>query len=157
MITYRIATESDLPALADLRWEHWSEDAQNAGVVDQKTFQEEFVKRVSPWLQSGQLTVWLAESAGEIIANMHVQRVNKIPKPSKLDDCFGYVSNVHTRAAYRNQGVGSMLLQHVQQWALEHDMEFLVLWPSERSVPFYQRAGFTVGEAIEFEVRPYVG
>lgn len=157
MITYRIATENDLPALADLRWEHWSEDAQNAGIVDKETFREEFVMRVAPWLHNGQLTVWVAESEGEIIANMHVQRVNKIPKPSKLDDCFGYVTNVHTRAAYRNQGIGSVLLGLVQQWALEQDMEFLVLWPSERSIPFYQRAGFIDGEAIEFEVRPYVG
>ena len=103
------------------------------------------------------MTVWLAESDGEIIANIVVERIVKVPKPSKLDDCYGYVTNVHTREGYRNQGIGSKLLKHVKAWALEQDMEFLVVWPSERSVPFYKRAGFSAKDALEFEVRPYIG
>jgi GNAT superfamily N-acetyltransferase len=83
--------------------------------------------------------------------------VPKVPKPSKLDDGYGYVTSVHAREPYRNQGIGSELLRHVQAWARIQDLEFLVLWPSQRSVPFYARAGFHPGEAIEFEVRPYVG
>jgi GNAT superfamily N-acetyltransferase len=120
-------------------------------------FQHEFARRVGPLLESGQMTVWIAESDGEIIANMFVEQIVKVPKPSKLDDRFGYVTNVHARETYRNQGIGSELLKRLQAWALEQDMEFLVVWPSERSVPFYQRAGFIGRDALEFEVRPYVG
>jgi GNAT superfamily N-acetyltransferase len=157
VIIYRTATVADLPALAELRWEHWAEDARDPAIASRADFRREFVVRIGPRMEGGQLTVWVAEWDGEIIANMYVQRVAKVPKPSKLDDGYGYVTNVHTRSAYRNQGIGGELLRHVQAWAHEHDLEFLVLWPGQRSVPFYARAGFHPGEAIEFEVRPYVG
>lgn len=157
MMVYRTATTSDLVALADLRWEHWAEDTRAAPVVDQDEFRREFVLRLRPWLESGLLTVWVAEANGEIVANIYVERIVKVPKPNKLDDSYGYVTNVHTRHAHRNQGVGSELLKHVQAWALAQDLEFLVVWPSERSVSFYQRAGFAGRDALEFEVRPYAG
>ena len=157
MIIYRTATTSDLPALADIRWEHWSEDPHDPAIVDRDTFRHEFARVVGPLLASGQMTFWLAVNDGEIVANIVVERIVKVPKPSKLDDGFGYVTNVHTREAFRNQGIGSELLRHVQAWALEQDMEMLVLWPAERSVPFYKRAGFHNTDAVEFEVRPYIG
>lgn len=157
MITYRTATADDLPVLADLRWKHWSEDPHDPPIVDQAQFRREFAKHVAPLIEIGRMTFWLAESNGEIIANMVVERVIKVPKPSKLDDRFGYVTNVYARPAWRNQGIGSELMKRVQAWALEQDMEMLVLWPAERSVPFYRRIGFRNSNAVEFEVRPYVG
>ena len=59
--------------------------------------------------------------------------------------------------AYRGQGIGSRLLAQVKAWAREQDLEFLILWPAEESIPFYERAGFAPGEAVEYPVRPYVG
>jgi hypothetical protein len=45
----------------------------------------------------------------------------------------------------------------VLHWAREHDLESLIVWPSETSVGFYQRAGFRdTSEMLEYEVRPYV-
>ena len=45
-------------------------------------------------------------------------------------------------AAYRNQGIGSQLLGTVLSYADEHGFARVVLSPTERAIPFYQRAGF---------------
>lgn len=46
--------------------------------------------------------------------------------------------------------MGSALLDRVKAWAAERDLELLIVSPSERSVPFYARAGF--GPDNEFRV-----
>jgi ABC-type antimicrobial peptide transport system ATPase subunit len=38
--------------------------------------------------------------------------------------------------------VGSKLMDKVKAWCCERNMEELIVWPSERSVRFYERAGF---------------
>ena len=48
-------------------------------------------------------------------------------------------------------------MTHVLQWAREQDLESLIVWPSETSVGFYERAGFRdTSEMLEYEVRAYV-
>lgn len=61
---------------------------------------------------------------------------------------WGYVTNVYVAPAYRNQGLGAKLMRHVQAWARAKALEFLILWPSERAIPFYQRAGFAANDEI---------
>jgi len=156
-LSFRMAAASDLTALADIRWEHWSEGAYAPAIVDHEAFRREFAARVEPCVASGLMTFWVAEFDGQIVSTLMVERVVKVPKPSKLDDGYGYVTFVHIRAAYRNMGIGSALLRRFQAWAKEMDLEFLVLWPSEKSVPLYHRLGFGPGESLEFTVRPYVG
>ena len=48
-------------------------------------------------------------------------------------------------------------MARVLQWAGEQDLESLIVWPSETSVRFYQRAGFQgSSDMLEYAVRPYV-
>ena len=42
----------------------------------------------------------------------------------------------------RNAGVGQRLLTAIKDWASSENLELLVVWPSERAYPFYERAGF---------------
>jgi N-acetylglutamate synthase-like GNAT family acetyltransferase len=95
---------------------------------------------------------WIAEDNG-ILANIYIRRIRKVPKPQKLFAEIGYVTNVHTRSDYRNKGIGSELLKNVKNWAIENKIELLFLWPSERSVNFYGRQGFTnINEIMELEL-----
>ena len=52
------------------------------------------------------------------------------------------MTNVYTKPAYRNQGIGTTLMQQTLAWAKSQDMALLIVSPSERSIPFYRRAGF---------------
>jgi hypothetical protein len=44
-------------------------------------------------------------------------------------------------------------MEHVRAWAVEHNLEFLILWPSGRAVPFYSRAGYhPIERALELRL-----
>jgi GNAT superfamily N-acetyltransferase len=65
---------------------------------------------------------------------------------------WGYIANVYVDEAFRDRTVGRALLDAALEHA--HTLRFarLVLSPSERSVPFYLRAGFE--PATTLLVRP---
>jgi GNAT superfamily N-acetyltransferase len=68
--------------------------------------------------------------------------VRKIPSPGNLHGRCGYLANSYARPEVRNAGVGSQLLAAIKSWAIGESLELLVVWPSERAYPFYERAGF---------------
>jgi GNAT superfamily N-acetyltransferase len=77
-----------------------------------------------------------------IISHIYVVKVKKVPKPGKLNGSWGYVTAVYTVPEHQNKGIGSMLMDAVKEWSRQQELELLIVWPSERSVPFYDRAGF---------------
>ena len=69
---------------------------------------------------------------------------------------FGYITNTYTRPEARNRGLGSRLLKEVREWAVREDLELLIVWPSDRAAPFYQREGFSQRtEIMQLLLRPY--
>jgi GNAT superfamily N-acetyltransferase len=140
-IAYRLATLADAEQLAALRWAHVAEETElDAGGRD------EFARRFCAFLERGlgvQYACWVAESGGRIVAHIYVGLLDKVPRPGGGATRIGYVTNVHTVAECRNQGIGSRLMEQVQGWARRHEFELLFVWPSERSVPYYRRLGFT--------------
>lgn len=157
MTVYRIAGSADAAALAELRWDFRRENARTPPVHSK----DEFLQACSTFFAEGikrrDWVHWAAESDGMLIACISVYVLVKIPKPDALHDAFGYVTNVYTRPAYRNRRIGSHLMERVVEWAKEQNLEELIVWPSERSIPFYERAGFVEDvEALRLELRPYI-
>ena len=147
---YRLAVESDFAQLAELRWEFRTELHPASPGITRKVFLPVCLTFLQRAYTGGNWAFWVAEEDGRIIANAYVQRILKVPNPNRLDPEFGYITNVFTRPEYRNHGIGARLIRQVQQWGREQRLEMFVLWPSRRSGPFYQRAGFHPGgEALE--------
>jgi GNAT superfamily N-acetyltransferase len=157
MTSYRMATETDVDELAQMRWDFRLEEAPGTTIHDQASFLDACSAFLRQGLAEQRWTYWVAQHDSQIVSHIYIQRVPKVPKPNKLHDALGYVTNVYTRPAYRGQGIGTQLMTHVLQWAREHDLESLIVWPSETSVGFYERAGFRdKSDMLEYEVRPYV-
>lgn len=147
-----MATKDDTLMLSEIRWEHEYEVESQFSIT-----REEFISECNSFLikemERGTWAYWIAEDEGNIIANIYVNRIRKVPKPHKLFAEIGYVTNVHTKKDYRNKGIGTELLKRVKQWAVDNNIELLFLWPSERSVSFYKREGFKVeNEIMELEL-----
>ena len=155
---YRLALPNDADELAEMRWDFRLEEAPGAT----KHSKAEFLIACADFLRQGFTcgwSCWVAEDDANhlIVSHIFIFAIPKIPKPNALYENFGYVTNVYTRPAYRNQGIGTQLMAHVTAWAKQQNFENLIVWPSERSVPFYGRAGFVQdAEALSFEVRPSV-
>jgi GNAT superfamily N-acetyltransferase len=143
-VTIRLATATDVPALAELRHAFTFEDPGQP-VELRDDFEDAFTEIVSTGIISGRWTVWVAEAEGEIVSHVFIGLIDKIPRPIRQDRWLGYVTNVYTRPEHRGRGIGAAMLDRVTSWAAEQQVELLVVWPSDESVGFYERAGFSSG------------
>jgi GNAT superfamily N-acetyltransferase len=134
-LAVRVATAADTAALASLR-ALWSEGGVEPG----------FAARMAAWLdaEGDRRTTWLA-TLGDAPAGMaSLFEYRRMPRPGRPDSRWGYVSNMFVREDLRNRGIGSALLDAIITAADDRGYARLVLSPSERSIPFYRRAGFRV-------------
>jgi GNAT superfamily N-acetyltransferase len=153
-IQYRMAGPDDLAQLTEMRWEFRSEYRPVPEEVSREKFFETCLAFLQEAFASGRWYCWIAEVDDQILAHVFLQRIAKIPIPTHFKSEFGWVTNVYTRPEWRNQNIGAELMQLVEEWAQEEDLQMLVLWPSKRAVPFYERAGFHADTAeMEFRIR----
>lgn len=137
----RRARPADAPELARLRWAFKQEDNKGGSSAPARS-----MTQAEQWfrerLDGGQWPVWVAESGTEICGHVFLHLVERVPDPYGDDSPLGYVTNFYVLPRYRNHGCGTALLQALRQHARELDTDVLIVWPSERSVPVYRRAGF---------------
>jgi GNAT superfamily N-acetyltransferase len=150
---FRMADENDSEMLAVLRWDFKTEGKEYESDADKQKFVRECTDFLRPELKNGNWYCWVAEDGGNIVSQTFIRKIRKLPKPGKVIAEYGSVSTVYTRPSHRAKGIGSELMKHVKQWASENKLEYLVLWPSRRAVPFYEREGFTQkNEAMELQL-----
>ena len=139
----RTAGPPDAPAIAALR-RAWT--AEQHGPVDDPGFEVRFLD----WYEreSARRFSWLAEVGGHLVGMINLAVFDRMPQPGREPGSWGYLANSFVLAAYRNQGIGSLLLGALLAHADAHGYVRVVLSPSQRSVPFYQRAGFTQGTEL---------
>jgi GNAT superfamily N-acetyltransferase len=134
----RIAGPGDAPALAALR-RAWTEE--NDGPAQDAGFEARFLdwyRREAPHRVS-----WLAEAGGELVGMMNMSVFERMPQPGRDPGSWGYLANAFVLAAHRDRGIGSLLLLALLGYADEQRFVRVVLRPSPRAIPFYQRAGFS--------------
>lgn len=134
----RRATPNDAAELVQMRWEMATEDGQTGDRDEFERRCREFLRRA---LAGDDWVVWVAEVDGRLAAHMYVFKVTRVPRVHRSVP-WGYLTAVFTRAGHRDAGVGSRLLERVVGWARKEPLHMLLVWPSERSVPFYRRHGF---------------
>ena len=156
IMNYRLATVQDLMQLAELRWDFRMEDGDERPAVSRTEFIKACISFLKRGLENGYHICWLAEENGEIVSHIFVHKIDMVPRPCKIHDQFGYITNNYTKPAYRNKGIGSELMKTVVNWAQEEDLELLIVYPSERAEGFYRRAGFKVeNEVMELRLRDF--
>jgi GNAT superfamily N-acetyltransferase len=139
---YRIATKADLPQIANLRWRLRVDDTpvSDRGAYDR--FISDFIRICSEEWRPEEMVHWIAADGEHVLAVMSIAIVRKLPSPENLRGRWGYISNSYVLPHARNAGVGRKLLTAIEAWAHQDDLELLLVWPSERAYPFYERAGF---------------
>lgn len=140
----RPATLQDVDELARLRWEFRVE----AGTPIASSFEgflEGFRGFANDVLARDAWRAWVAEDeGGGLVGCAWLQLVEKVPHPSRArwERPVGYVTTMYVKPELRDRGLGRELLDAVVAHARARGVDGLALWPSERSVPFYRRAGF---------------
>ena len=154
MVHIRRAASSDGPALARLRWNFREEEGETP-LGDFKEFLSRFLEHYWHGLDSEAWAHWVAETDGSIVAHMAVQIHEGVPRPSVLQDRWGWLTDCYTIPGERGKGHGAELLETIHAWAAAEGLELLLVSPSSRSVPFYERAGFgPAGEWLQLSLGP---
>lgn len=151
-IVIRHACDADAPALAGLRGE-WTREW--GGAADDLGFGERFAE----WFEQekARRVTWLAESDDRAVGMVNLTVFERMPQPGRAPSRWGYLANAFVLAAYRNRGVGGRLLSALLTYADEHDFARVVLNPSDRAIPLYQRAGFQTATALLIRTPPGEG
>ena len=139
----RRAEDADLPGLARLRRES---SADQDGHHADPSFEERF----AAWYarESSRRIIWLAEVDDRLVGAMNLAIFERMPRPGRAPSRWGYLGNAFVLAAYRNRGIGGQLLGAVLGYASENGFARVVLSPTQRSIPFYERAGFGPADAL---------
>jgi GNAT superfamily N-acetyltransferase len=151
MIDIRTATVADARALAQLRWEfRTSGDEPNEA-------RDAFVRRCTAWmlreLQTASWLAWVAADDEEIVGQVWLFVIAKIPNPIAELEKLAYVSNLYVRPSVRG-GVGTRLLEGALDWCRANQIDRVVLWPTKRSITLYLRHGFAQdADVMELKIR----
>ena len=138
--TVREASPADVVELARLRWEFRGGDQSGQA-------QSDFTQDCEAWLleaiRSGRWVIMVAASeTNSLCGCMYLQCIETVPSPGEVRRSWGYVTNCYVARERRGIGVGRRLLDLLIDVARARRLEFLIVWPSERAVSFYGRAGF---------------
>lgn len=142
--TIRSAVPGDVDELTRLRWEFRLEAGTPSSLTraafedEMRPFTREALAERSPW------RVWVAEDAGRIVGCVWLQLVERVPHPDlpRWARPIAYLTNMYVEPERRDDGLGRRLLDVALAFAHEREVDGVILWPSARSVPFYERAGF---------------
>ena len=141
----RPATEADAPRLAELRYEFRAPRAPNT------ESREAFVNRCTEWMRrrlaNDTWRCWVALNGDTVVGHVWLQLIEKIPNPIAEAEWHGYITNMYVREKERG-GVGGALMDAVLAWCRTREIDYVILWPTERSRPLYARKGFAVTATI---------
>lgn len=137
-VSIRQTGEHDTTALAALR-RAWTEE-QAGHLLDDDRFEEDFAQWYAA--EASRRAAFVAEFDGKAVGMVNLALFERMPKPGRPASRWAYLGNAFVLAAHRNRGIGTALLNAAVAHARARDCARIVLSPSERSVPFYQRAGF---------------
>jgi len=140
----RRATVEDADELARLRRDFRTESGTPV-TTTLEGFVEAFRAFVDETIAGEAWSAWIAEDGdGRAIGCVWVHLVETVPHPSRArwERPVAYLTNMYVEASHRRAGVGRDLVDAAIAAARERGVDGVMLWPSEDSVSFYERAGF---------------
>jgi GNAT superfamily N-acetyltransferase len=152
VVTVRPAATGDAAALAELRF-RFAEESNRRGRQSFDDFVAHFSRYVCDALASGRWQAVVAEIEGRVVGHAYLEMIDKLPVPGRPYRRMGYITNVYVEPDLRNGGVGAQIVDEVIRLGREMKLESLVLWPTQRSIPFYRRLGFEPTNALELDFR----
>jgi len=145
----RRAEPADVAAIVQLRREWTCEE--HGEIAD-----PDFAENLAGWYarEWPRRIVWLAEDGDRPIGMGNMSVYERMPMPGRALSRWGYLGNVFLLAAYRGRGIGTGLVDAALAHADANGFVRVVLSPTEKSIPLYERAGFGPADELRLRVRP---
>ena len=116
-----------------------------------------FEERFDEWMvnEHEQRLTWIGYVAGIPAGMVNVLIFTRMPKPGQEQPSrWGYLANFYVLCEHRNSGLGTAMLTALTDHADREDFVRIVLSPSDKSIPFYERGGFREAYDLMIRARP---
>lgn len=130
----------DAHGLGALRWQSRSRAEQSLEAFE--SFEGRFVRWLRDALASQEWHVAVALDSELLVGCMYLRRVDTVPVPGVDHRAWGYVTHAFVAAEFRNRGIGRAMLARLVSMAEALRLTELHVWPSQRAISLYARAGF---------------
>ncbi len=138
----RSATLDDIPELARLRWQLYSEREPHDETFE--VYVERFAAFASDALARDDWRAWCAAAEGRLVAAVWLHTVPRVPAPGHGDPRpIGYLTNMYVEPEQRSRGLGSRMVREVISHCEATVFELVLAFPAEDAHRFYERNGFT--------------
>ena len=135
----RRAGIDDSAALARLRWV-WRTTERGEHGLSQAEFETAFARW---WAERQSRHVgFIAERGGDAVGMAWLAVFERVPQPRRLERLAGNMQSVFVLEEFRNHGIGRALVEAVIAEARSRGLGYLIVHPSERAYPLYERLGF---------------
>jgi GNAT superfamily N-acetyltransferase len=151
-VQIRLAVEKDIDQLIRMRYDFTLEYSPDI-VADYEQFYLECKVFLQDAITGARWFIWIAEVDEKIVSHIYIELIDKVPRPGRITYPFGYVTNVYTLPQFRSKGIGSKISKSTEEWVRVNHLEFLIVWPSDEGVAFYERNGYVkAAEAMELHL-----
>ena len=145
--TVRMAETADAEALALLRLEF------RASIGNPEEDDATFLARCTAWMTTclvadSRWRAWIAEDGGAVVGTVWIGLIEKIPNPIAEPEENGYLTNFYVVPRAQGAGIGTALLDAALEWCRTREVHTVILWPTVRSRPLYERHGFAAPAAL---------
>ncbi len=153
----RQITKDEYIQIAELKWTMQCEESPTIAIKNNK---DEFIQKcllmlLKPLNLENYFHFGVFEN-GTLIAIASLCIINKIPRPQKIIDKIGYLTNVYVLQQLRNKGIGNDLIIKINEFAHDNDSELIIVWPSDKSKPFYNRLDYKPeNQPLVHKIRDY--
>ena len=145
-MTYSIrpATIADIPHIVSHREQMFRDMGIPAEFDDMAPATESWLRHAIP---AKTYRGWIAVSeSGEVAAGGGLLVIPWPPGPMTMDPRCGFVFNVYTQPAHRQQGLGRRLMDAMHEWCRAEGIERVVLNASTFGRPLYESMGYVVAD-----------
>lgn len=140
--TIRPATLADIPHIIRHREQMFRDMDIPAEFADMAAAMESWLRHAIP---SHTYRAWIATAAdGEVAGGSGLIVIPWPPGPVSMEPRCGFVFNVYTDPAHRQQGIGRRLMETMHAWCRAEGIERVVLNASTFGQPMYESMGYVV-------------
>jgi GNAT superfamily N-acetyltransferase len=139
--TLRSATADDIPELARLRWQLYTE--REAHDEPFESYVGRFATFARGALPRDDWRAWCAEDDDRLVAAMWLHTVPRIPAPGHgAPRPMAYLTNMYVEPEHRSHGLGSRMLEVLVEHCATGGFELVFTFPADDAYGFYERNGF---------------
>ncbi len=140
----RAATIANIPHIVQHRVEMFREMGIPAEFEDMGPATDLWLRHAIP---SKTYLAWMAVTAtGEVAGGSGLIVIPWPPGPMTIDPRCGFVFNVYTAPAHRQQGLGRRLMEAIHDYCRAEGIERVVLNASAFGKPLYDAMGYVVAD-----------